>query len=598
MYIVIRRVYRLSVPRSRHVGWYPLGNLVLDWILLRAIWMCLTGRVNWRGTEYGPAAKDRARRTIGSDPSRVMKPMMSVGLTVGARRRRCATMSWSRATPRPGPRSGRVPATPPGAARRDRRARRRRRRGWSRRGWRGRRQVARPVVADPQPRRRRWADRSARRSASRGSRRWAATSSRRSTRSDGRSSTAGSALADQRIGPAWQRWLLMPPGRVPVGTVRRGRDARHLELPAVPQRAADRPGLAAGNAVVWKASELAPLCGREAGAEPGGGRASRGTGHGRLRRAGGRPGAGGVATWTRGCSPAGSTTAVTCWRRWAPGIPAVAELSGFDPAIVLPDAPLESTVRGLTWAAFVGCGQTCVAVKRVYVVGDPAPWAEALAAAARALRVGDPAARAIDVGPMISPTGRERFHRTVQRGRAGGRRPGRGRAARRGVVLSADRPPGRLAEPEDVLAGAFGPVVVVRGVAREADAVDAANRSRSPWPPASGAERPRRAGSASAPGGDGHHQRRGHAHRARLGPLRRRQGQRLSAAPRAPLGLREFAQPQVLFSRRPADSGRSSSPIPRPPPRTILLGLPLVLPRRAVSAASRDRRRKDPRSMP
>ena len=85
------------------------------------------------------------------------------------------------------------------------------------------------------------------------------------------------------------------------------------------------------------------------------------------------------------------------------GIPALAELSGFDPAIVLADAPMEITVRALTWAAFVGCGQTCVAVKRVYVVGDPAPWAEALAAAARALRVGDPAVagdrrRADDLG--------------------------------------------------------------------------------------------------------------------------------------------------------------------------------------------------------
>ena len=61
------------------------------------------------------------------------------------------------------------------------------------------------------------------------------------------------------------------------------------------------------------------------------------------------------------------------------GIPALAELSGFDPAIVLPDAPREATLRALTWAAFVGSGQTCVAVKRVYVVGDPGPWAEALA---------------------------------------------------------------------------------------------------------------------------------------------------------------------------------------------------------------------------
>jgi hypothetical protein len=53
-YTVMRRVYHLSVPESRHVGWYPVGNLILDWILLRAIRMCLTGRVTWRGTDYGP----------------------------------------------------------------------------------------------------------------------------------------------------------------------------------------------------------------------------------------------------------------------------------------------------------------------------------------------------------------------------------------------------------------------------------------------------------------------------------------------------------------------------------------------------------------
>jgi chlorobactene glucosyltransferase len=54
---VMRRVYRLSVPGSRHVGWYPVANLVLEWILLRASWMCLTGRVRWRGTDYGPAPR-------------------------------------------------------------------------------------------------------------------------------------------------------------------------------------------------------------------------------------------------------------------------------------------------------------------------------------------------------------------------------------------------------------------------------------------------------------------------------------------------------------------------------------------------------------
>ncbi len=57
MYFVFRLVYNTSVPSSGYVVWFPLGNVVIDAILLRAIRMCLTGKVNWRGTEYGVASR-------------------------------------------------------------------------------------------------------------------------------------------------------------------------------------------------------------------------------------------------------------------------------------------------------------------------------------------------------------------------------------------------------------------------------------------------------------------------------------------------------------------------------------------------------------
>jgi chlorobactene glucosyltransferase len=54
---VLYRMYRMTSPATaRYAVWYPLAGLVSDWISFRAIVMCLTGRVTWRGTSYGPAA--------------------------------------------------------------------------------------------------------------------------------------------------------------------------------------------------------------------------------------------------------------------------------------------------------------------------------------------------------------------------------------------------------------------------------------------------------------------------------------------------------------------------------------------------------------
>jgi chlorobactene glucosyltransferase len=68
MYLVFRRVHRISVPCSRHALWYPLGNLIVDMILLQAVRMCFTGRVTWRGTHYlratAPGLGERTRSKV------------------------------------------------------------------------------------------------------------------------------------------------------------------------------------------------------------------------------------------------------------------------------------------------------------------------------------------------------------------------------------------------------------------------------------------------------------------------------------------------------------------------------------------------------
>lgn len=62
MFFVFRMIYRTSVPESRYAALFPLGNVVVDAILLRAIRSCLTGRVTWRGTDYGAGVGDREAR--------------------------------------------------------------------------------------------------------------------------------------------------------------------------------------------------------------------------------------------------------------------------------------------------------------------------------------------------------------------------------------------------------------------------------------------------------------------------------------------------------------------------------------------------------
>jgi glycosyltransferase involved in cell wall biosynthesis len=67
MYLVFTLVYRMSVPSSRYGLWYPLANLVVDCILFKALQMCFTGQLTWRGTHYrGATATENPQRVATS----------------------------------------------------------------------------------------------------------------------------------------------------------------------------------------------------------------------------------------------------------------------------------------------------------------------------------------------------------------------------------------------------------------------------------------------------------------------------------------------------------------------------------------------------
>jgi len=77
------------------------------------------------------------------------------------------------------------------------------------------------------------------------------------------------------------------------------------------------------------------------------------------------------------------------------------ELGGNDPAIVLPGAPVEAMAPGLFFGSFINAGQTCGAIKRIYVQdADHDALADAMANIARSTIVGHGTEADSEMGPL------------------------------------------------------------------------------------------------------------------------------------------------------------------------------------------------------
>jgi betaine-aldehyde dehydrogenase len=161
------------------------------------------------------------------------------------------------------------------------------------------------------------------------------------------------------------------------------------------------------------------------------------------------------------------------------------ELGGKSPAIVLPDAPLETTVTGLVGGVMGNNGQLCAALTRILLPRSRYDeFVTALTAAVAGLTVGDPADRATDIGPVINEAARERIEGFLQRARDDGAT----------VLTGGERPsgPGWFVAPTLVEATndteiareeVFGPIAVViayddSGPDPATEAVAIANDSR------------------------------------------------------------------------------------------------------------------------
>lgn len=242
--------------------------------------------------------------------------------------------------------------------------------------------------------------------------------------------------------------------------------------------------LAAGNTVVVKPSELAPVTplllshwAREAGFPVGvinvvTGGATAGAALVAHPAVAHIDLTGGTATGRRVAAAAGERL-----------VPCTLELGGKTPMIIYDSADIDEAVAGALFAGFVAAGQTCVSGSRILVQRDIYDiFCEKLAARVEVLVQGDPANPATDIGPVISASARDRCFAMIAGARDEGARLISGGTAR---DLAADLaggffvPPTVFADvtPEMALFRdeVFGPVISVTPFDTEDEAVALAN---------------------------------------------------------------------------------------------------------------------------
>ena len=159
-------------------------------------------------------------------------------------------------------------------------------------------------------------------------------------------------------------------------------------------------------------------------------------------------------------------------------IPAAMELGGKDAAYVAEDAELARAAAGVVDGACYNAGQSCCAVERAYVhEARVDEFLERAAEVMGAYRLGDPLEEGTTMGPLATVQGLERLERQVADAiERGGRLVCGGR--RRGAFFEPTLLSGVPQEAEVMREESFGPVLAVRAVSGDAEALEAMNDSR------------------------------------------------------------------------------------------------------------------------
>ena len=101
--------------------------------------------------------------------------------------------------------------------------------------------------------------------------------------------------------------------------------------------------------------------------------------------------------------------------------PVTLELGGKSAAVILDDADLEATIRGLRSVSFVNNGQTCYLGSRILAPRSRyAEVVDALADLVNGFSVGNPLDKATDIGPVVSARQRDRVLDYIEAGKSSG----------------------------------------------------------------------------------------------------------------------------------------------------------------------------------
>lgn len=160
--------------------------------------------------------------------------------------------------------------------------------------------------------------------------------------------------------------------------------------------------------------------------------------------------------------------------------PAVLELGGSDPCIVMASANLEKAADIVTLSRIINAGQSCIAAKRILIEAPVyEQFTDMLKARLEKLKAGDPTDPSTDIGPIAREDLMNNLHRQVSTSINQGARcllggePLPGEGFLYPPTLLADMQPGMCAFEEET----FGPVMCVASVPDFETAMQIANNT-------------------------------------------------------------------------------------------------------------------------